>query len=464
MLLLGNLFPASVLAAEEAEEDFPVFIDTFDEDMLDEASEESDFYGAALTLEVRNTIPASCTVTVLSSPEAGGTVSGGGEYDAGASAAVKATANDGYDFAGWYEGETLVCEDAVYSFTAEADRNLTAIFQKLPTYTAIWLDGDGSVLDSKEYVFGSEEEPATEKVPTKAADENHTYTFSGWGEGEWFEDENVTTCTFTPSFTSVPIVKQHTLTVSYVYADGSKAAEAHTETLKEGAAYSVASPAITGFTPDQATVAGTMGTADVKVTVTYSPVKADVTPKAAKIVPSAASITTTYNVSKKISVVIKDQAGRVMSGRKVTCKVNGKTSTGTTDAKGSVTFKTPASLAPKTKPYIVALKCDGLSATVKLVVKKAAVKLTAGSKTFKAKTKTKKYTVTLKDNKGKPLKKVKLTMKVNYKTYKATTNSKGKAIFKITKLSKKRKYKATIKFAGNKNYKAVSKKVKITVK
>ena len=462
MLLLGNLFPASVLAAEEAEEDFPVFIDTFDEDMLDEASEESDFYGAALTLEVRNTIPASCTVTVLSSPEAGGTVSGGGEYDAGASAAVKATANDGYDFAGWYEGETLVCEDAVYSFTAEADRNLTAIFQKLPTYTAIWLDGDGSVLDSKEYVFGSEEEPATEKVPTKAADENHTYTFSGWGEGEWFEDENVTTCTFTPSFTSVPIVKQHTLTVSYVYADGSKAAEAHTETLKEGAAYSVASPAITGFTPDQATVAGTMRMADVKVTVTYSPVKADVTPKAAKIVPSAASITTTYNVSKTISVVIKDQAGHVMSGRKVFCKMNGKTSTGTTDAKGSVTFKTPASLAPKT--YTVTLTCDGLSATVKLVVKKAAVKLTAGSKTFKAKTKTKKYTVTLKDNKGKPLKKVKLTLKVNYKTYKATTNSKGKAIFKITKLSKKRKYKATIKFAGNKNYKAVSKKVKITVK
>ena len=43
MLLLGNLFPASVLAAEEAEEDFPVFIDTFDEDLIDEVSGESDF-------------------------------------------------------------------------------------------------------------------------------------------------------------------------------------------------------------------------------------------------------------------------------------------------------------------------------------------------------------------------------------------------------------------------------------
>ena len=50
------------------------------------------------------------------------------------------------------------------------------------------------------------------------------------------------------------------------------------------------------------------------------------------------------------------------------------------------------------------------------------------------------------------------------KTYKATTNSKGKATFKITKLTKKGKFKAVIKFSGDKNYKKVSKKVKIRVK
>ena len=86
------------------------------------------------------------------------------------------------------------------------------------------------------------------------------------------------------------------------------------------------------------------------------------------------------------------------------------------------------------------------------------------TKTFKVKVKTKKYTITLKNNKGKVMKKAKLTLKVGKKTYKATTNSKGKATFKITKLTKKGKYTATIKFAGSKYYKALSKKAKITVK
>lgn len=38
------------------------------------------------------------------------------------------------------------------------------------------------------------------------------------------------------------------------------------------------------------------------------------------------------------------------------------------------------------------------------------------------------------------MKKVKLTLKIKGKTYKATTNSKGKATFKITKLTKKGKH------------------------
>lgn len=96
-------------------------------------------------------------------------------------------------------------------------------------------------------------------------------------------------------------------------------------------------------------------------------------------------------------------------------------------------------------------------------VTKKATKITAKKATFKAKKKTKKYTIVLKAGKA-AVKKVKVTLKVGKKTYKATTNSKGKATFKITKLNKKGKYNAVIKFAGNKNFKATSKKVKITVK
>ena len=62
------------------------------------------------------------------------------------------------------------------------------------------------------------------------------------------------------------------------------------------------------------------------------------------------------------------------------------------------------------------------------------------------------------------MKKVKLTLKVKGKTYKATTNAKGKATFKITKLTKKGKYAAKINFKGDKYFNKLTKKVKITVK
>ena len=70
----------------------------------------------------------------------------------------------------------------------------------------------------------------------------------------------------------------------------------------------------------------------------------------------------------------------------------------------------------------------------------------------------------LKTNTNKVIKKAKLTLKFNGKKYAAKTNSKGKATFKITKLTKKGKYKAKVKYSGNKYYKSKTVKVKITVK
>lgn len=96
-------------------------------------------------------------------------------------------------------------------------------------------------------------------------------------------------------------------------------------------------------------------------------------------------------------------------------------------------------------------------------VTKKSVKITAKKKTFKAKTKTKKYTIIVKSGK-KAVKGLKVTLKVKGKTYKATTNAKGKATFKIKNLKKKGKYTAKIKFAGSKLYKKAAKSVKITVK
>ena len=64
----------------------------------------------------------------------------------------------------------------------------------------------------------------------------------------------------------------YTLTIDYQYEDGTEAAPQYQDTtLVEGATYSVASPDIPGYSPDQATVSGTMLAGNVDVTVTYYP-------------------------------------------------------------------------------------------------------------------------------------------------------------------------------------------------
>lgn len=107
-------------------------------------------------------------------------------------------------------------------------------------------------------------------------------------------------------------------------------------------------------------------------------------------------------------------------------------------------------------------KAGNVTFTPQFTRKAIPIKLTAPStKTYKAKQKTKKLTVTLKiDNKYAKRKKLTLTFKG--KKYSAMTNSKGKAVFKITKLVKKGAYTATVKYVGKP--KNISKKIKIKVK
>ncbi len=180
---------------------------------------------------------------------------------------------------------------------------------------------------------------------------------------------------------------------------------------------------------------------------------------------TASAVTTTYNINKDLVITLKDSTGKALSGFKVTVDLNGA-KTYTTDSNGQVKVSTKG-LAPKA--YTAKITFNGntnyaeSTKDVKVTVKKATPKLTAKKKTFKSSVKTKKYTVTLKDNTGKAIKKAKVTLKVKGKTYKATTNSKGKATFKIKKLNKKGTFKATVTYKGDKYYNKVSKKAKIKV-
>lgn len=70
------------------------------------------------------------TVSAESGTE-GGTVSGGGEVAEGSSITLTATADEGYTFNGWYDGDTRVCDTAEFVVTnVTADKTYTAKFTK----------------------------------------------------------------------------------------------------------------------------------------------------------------------------------------------------------------------------------------------------------------------------------------------------------------------------------------------
>ena len=176
----------------------------------------------------------------------------------------------------------------------------------------------------------------------------------------------------------------------------------------------------------------------------------------------------TYSIvaSKPITVKLLNSKGLAITGKTISIKAYGKTYKATTNSKGQV--KVYLKL-PKLGKYrcIITFKKDkynkASSKTVVLKVTKQATKVSMPNKKFKKSTKSKKVTVTLKTPSGKAIAKKKITLKVNGKTYKGTTNSKGKVTIKI-KLTKKKTYKAIVKFAGDKRYKASKKTAKIVVK
>ena len=169
---------------------------------------------------------------------------------------------------------------------------------------------------------------------------------------------------------------------------------------------------------------------------------------------------------------LKDVDGNPLANQNVSIGFNGVVYNRTTDENGRAQLQINLAKAGDYTFAIVFLgdnEYNGAFAVQKITVNKKSTSISAAAKTYKAKA-TKKYTVTLKTNKGSSIdgktylksgKVVKLT--INGKTYSAKTNAKGQATFTI-KLTKKGKFNAKVTFKGDNSYKAASKTVKITIK
>ena len=180
---------------------------------------------------------------------------------------------------------------------------------------------------------------------------------------------------------------------------------------------------------------------------------------------NATAMSAYAKIGKYYKVTLKDASGKAIVGQTVKFIFRGKTTNVKTDEKGIAKIK--LTVATKgTYPITVAfLGNDKYNAVVavkniKVVVQKT--QATFAKKTFK-RTATKKISFTLKDASKKAIKGKKITFTVNKKTYTAKTNAKGVATVTI-KITKKGKYLATAKFAGDNTYKAITKKAYITVK
>ena len=178
---------------------------------------------------------------------------------------------------------------------------------------------------------------------------------------------------------------------------------------------------------------------------------------------SANNVNMVYDDSKNLIVTLTDSKGNALLGKSVTIRLSDDVYTKKTNAKGQVVL----SVDEPAGKYNARISFTGddiyksSSHTSRVTVSKAASKINASAKVFKAKSKSKKLTVTLK-NKNRVMKNVIVKLTVNKKTYKVKTNSKGVAVFAI-KLTKKGKYNAVYKFEGNSNFKSSTKTVKISI-
>ena len=119
-------------------------------------------------------------ITATTDPSIGGTVSGTGTYNCGNVCTLTATANEGYGFKYWTENDELVSTEAIYSFIALNDRNLTAHFA--PPFNIVTLVNSiegGTAIGGGTYYYNQH--------VTLTAIPNEGYVFDKWTkDGEDF--------------------------------------------------------------------------------------------------------------------------------------------------------------------------------------------------------------------------------------------------------------------------------------
>ena len=116
----------------------------------------------------------TCEITAIANPEAGGIITGSGTYGYGTTAALTATANEGYHFANWTKDGVTASTNATYSFTVTEAGNYVANFEPNSFMVTVTVNPEvgGSVTGSGTYEHGS--------TASLIAIPNEGYHFVNW--------------------------------------------------------------------------------------------------------------------------------------------------------------------------------------------------------------------------------------------------------------------------------------------
>ena len=132
--------------------------------------------------------PTQYTISVSSANNEWGTVSitGSGTYEENTDVTITATANEGYRFVDWKNGESVFCTKADTTFKATEDLTLMAYFEAIPAPPE-QIDSITIVVQANKAEWGSVQgggkyEKNTDVTITATANEG--YRFVSWKDGE----------------------------------------------------------------------------------------------------------------------------------------------------------------------------------------------------------------------------------------------------------------------------------------
>ena len=207
----------------------------------------------------------SYTITATANPSAGGSVTGGGSFNYGASCTLTATANEGYTFTNWTENGNVVSTDANYTFTVNANRTLVANFT-INSYTITATanpSAGGTVTGGGSYNHGAS--------CTLTATANQGYTFTNWMENGNVVSTNASyTFTVNANRTLVANFTANTYTVNVSANPSNGGTVSGNGTYTYGQSCTVVATANTGFTFTNWTENGNLVSTNANFTFTVT--------------------------------------------------------------------------------------------------------------------------------------------------------------------------------------------------